>query len=313
MPEKLALVPTLIGAEPFTLWFHHQRAPGDSSGSQGQDVDDRRGTFVRSWVFVTFPLPAATAPDDSDTYHRRALDLTNQAITAIRYVARDPAIQYVTEYDHYLIRLWHPDSADPTVLFSGAEGQWLGPFGVSPLATLSEDGLQLVHFFFNGLHRINPARLLLIDADYHRAVGDITRAAFDIGTALEIYIEVLFDWYSIANEAVRSIEYEDRSIYWQYDQGLEMATGHSLRERQDLYMALEYIHEIRNAIAHEWKAEFRIEKSRHLPRSPYLTLHQVRDGHVLKDEAEIKQLITDAYSIMSHVAGLFEYHYGPLT
>lgn len=311
VPDRAELRPSRVGAPPFRLWFEHFQPPHAPGAAHGESVDDHRGTFIRSRVIVLFTL--SESPDETavEKFAKEALVLTNKALLSIKYAAADHRIRHVAQFMECQTDVWriHTDGAREHV--GGEMTVDFGPHGLSLQATLNEAGQEMVWWLFNDVLRFNAAWLLVLDAKYHLEVGDIAHALFDIGTALEIHVETLLEWHTAVAPALAEIDIDGVPIHRMYDEILKSATDHSLHERPDLFINLEYIRELRNAIAHQWKPEFRIHPKR-LERSRYVIEHRNRDGHVVNNRAEVEQIIEDAIEIMTHVTSLFEQKHGAI-
>jgi hypothetical protein len=305
-PENVLITPSLIGVEPFKIeikQFKPLRHPNDS---HGDGVDDRKGTFLRSMVRVIFPVNSIPSDELKDFYERKAIDLTNRVLIAIRYVAFDPTIIHIREFEHCTIRLWSVASdgtLNPASMWSDRTSY--GPFGLTLQATLSGDALETVWYVFNGLSPMNNSWLLILDAKYHNALGDISRAILDIATALEINIENLISVYSNSISDLAKIEIDDVGIYQLYDSILSQATDHSLHEKPDLFYKLEYIRELRNSIAHNWRPLFKVSYGLKR-RSKFLDRHMEMDGHSVSDKEEVDSLIKDAIDIIDLTISWFK-------
>jgi len=312
MPQGVTLVPSSIGAQPFQLHFQHFQPLRHPDDSHGEGVDDRLGTFIKSKVHILFPVSILPSEAEKDAYEEKALSLTNKLLVSMKYVTFDHTITHVNKFERCCIRVWEV-TADGKGIPAGsfAEKTSYGPFGVRSQATLTEEALNRLWWIFNDLAPMNPAFLLILDAKYHNAVRDIPRAILDTATALEVNIDSLVDQYSLRNPPLLQIDLECKSVYELYDAVLSQATGHSLYERPDLYVELEYIRELRNSIAHEWKPEFHISKKMKA-KSRYLAQHQPRDGHVVSTTHEVESLISSGIEIIRFCIETFKTKYGNL-
>jgi len=311
IPEGTALAPSLIGAEPFQLEFQHFKPLRHPEDSHGEGVDDRRGTYLRSKARVVFPVPWLPPDEKRQDYERKALAIVNRALLSVRYVAFDPTIIHVNEFENCIVRLWERKPGGQVI----PAGTWAqkvsyGPFGITPQATLTSEALSRVWWIFNELAPTNPACLLVLDAKYHSAVGDVSRAILDLATALEINIESLVNLYSSVSSSLLQLDL-DVSVYKLYDAVLSQATGHSLHEKPDLYAELEYIRELRNSIAHRWKPQFQVT-AKMKDRSRYLAQHTPRDGHVISSSEELDPLIDHTQEIIKFSIDAFVAKYGKL-
>ena len=309
LPDKVMLRPSVIGAEPFSIEFEKFFPKRHPEEGQGANVDDRRGTFVRSRARVLFPLDVPPEDHVRAEYEEKAKSITNRAIESIRYVAFDHTIRRVEAFDRATFRVWqlHGD-ASPEPFGEWAQGETFGPFGLNPIGHLSNSALQALWFVFNGLTPTNPAWHLVLDAKYNNATGDISRAILDLGTALEINIPRLIDHYSSFNSDLMQMDLEGTGIFSLYHEVLMKATGHSLHESPEMYVALEYIRGVRNSITHEWKPVFRITPQME-SASKYIDIHRDKDGHQVETKEEVEELIDDATSIITQTIHLFQSAY----
>lgn len=312
VPEGTIFAPSMIGAEPFQLEFIHFQPLRHPEDSKGENVDDRLGTFIRSRSRVLFPRNDLPSEGFRDEFEEKALEIANRALRAIQYKAYDHTIRHVARFENTLVRKieFNPDGSMKPEIVASQKVDY-GPYGVRLIATLTDSALRNLWWHFNALAPMHSAWFLIMDAKYHNANGDISRACLDLASALEINIEGLVDLYEYADPELGRIEFEEKSIYWKYDQGLAQGTGHSLHERPDLFVSLEYIYGIRNSIAHRWKPEFKLT-ARMESRSKYVDEHRSHDGHQLTTQEEIDQLIAAAEQIISHSIDLFKAKYGSM-
>jgi len=309
MPQDATLAPNSIGAQPFQLYFQHFRPLRHPDDSQGEGVDDRIGTFIKSRVHICFRASVLPSEAEKDAYEEKALNLTNKALTSMRYAVLDHTITHVNKFQRTSIHVWEI-AADGKAMPAGtfAEKTSYSPFGIGPQRTLTEAAVNRVWWIFNDLEPMNPAFLLILDARYHNAVHDIPRAILDVATALEINIDSLVNRYSLRDRTLSQIDLENKGIYELYDAVLLQAAGHSLHERPALFADLEYIREIRNSIVHEWKPEFHVSKGLR-DRSKYLAQHQQRDGHVISTTHEVDGLIASGMEIIRFCVEAFKTKY----
>jgi len=308
VPENVVLTPR-IDMEPFTLEFQHFQPAQHADSPSGRAVDDRRGTYIKSRVHVVFPVSTLPSSDELRSYAEKALRIANRALLSVKYVAFDPAVHHVDQFDRCEVHAWaeaSDKSKDPNGVFTQSIS--FGPFGLTLQATLTRKALDRLWWVFNDLDPLNPAWLLVLDAKYHNAVGDLPRAILDLGTALEIHIGNLIATYCGARPAVTGLEIEGRSVYQVYDSILRQATGHSMHERPDLFVKLEYIRGLRNSITHKWKPEFQVTQ-RMKKHSRYLDEHLKRDGHVVKSQEEVLALIEDTIEMLQYASELFNARY----
>jgi hypothetical protein len=119
----------------------------------------------------------------------------------------------------------------------------------------------------------------------------------------------LIDEYIHLDSTLASVETERAGVYEHYDSILNKITGHSLHEKPDLFVALEYIRHTRNSITHNWKPEFRMT-DRFKKGTKYETKHQPNDGKVINSKEEVKKMKTDASEIMAFASECFFNKYG---
>lgn len=306
LPENVILKPSLIGAEAFFVEFHVVTPKRHPEESQGENIDDRLGTYIRSRARVLFPKEELPLDLHRTDYEAKALSIVNRVIETVRYVAFDHAIRRILSFDRTILRIWKLNddgTAEPAGLWT--EAQSFGPFGISSRAQLTADSLQTLCWVFNGLSPTNPAWHLVLDAKYHNHTGDIPRAILDLGTALEINIPRLTQLFSLSHSHPLQLDAEGAGIYELYDRVLKEATGHSLHEEPQLFAKLEYIRAVRNSIAHDWNPTFRVTPQMQRA-SKYLHIHRPMDGHVVDSREEVARLIDDAQAIIKHTIGLFE-------
>lgn len=296
-PENVAFEPSRSETDPYHLiiqHFHPLRHPDDSSGT---GVDDRIGTYLRSRVIIEFTKLTGLDP----IIMSKALSITNSLVEAIRYYTSDYHLRPILNFDHTLVER------------IGEEGECIikehagfGPFGLEPQRFLDRRSIRPIWELFNGIMPMNPARMLILDAKYHASLEDFNRAILDLGTALEIHIGWLMNYYEPVAPLLEDINIEDTDIWRLYNDILQEATGHSLQENQNLYIELEYIRNIRNSITHEWKAVFRITK--HF-RSNFISEHQKRDGTLIRSKCQIHELIDNTQKILDYTDALFQTKY----
>jgi hypothetical protein len=305
VPEEFALEPSEIGVEPFQIMFTHFKPLRHPDDSQGENIDDRVGTYIRSRCHVSFYLMQQPQGNYKEEFEQKALSIANKALRAIRYKAYDPAIRHVSKFENCVIHTLEFNQDGTTKPLSEVSLKTnYGPFGIRPLGTLKNDSLQDVWWYFNGLMPIPSAWFLILDSKYHNATGDITHACLDLATALEINIDGLIEYYLRYDPTLSQIDLDGKNIYQKYDEIMLQVTGHSLHEQPNHFVNLEYIYAIRNSIAHTWKAEFRInERMRH--RTRYLDKHIKREGEVIQNSAQVNELIKAAEEILSYTVNMF--------
>jgi hypothetical protein len=312
MPQGATLAPNSIGAQPFQLYFQHFQPLRHPDDSQGEGVDDRLGTYIKSRVHICFRASRIPSEAEKDAYEEKALNLTNKALTSMKYAVLDHTITHVNKFQRTSTHVWEI-AADGKAMPAGtfAEKTSYSPFGIGPQRTLTEAALNRVWWIFNDLEPMNPAFLLILDARYHNVVHDLPRAILDVATALEINIDSLVNHYSLRDRTLSQIDLEHKGIYQLYDEVFPQATGRSLHEKPDLYVEMEYIREIRNSIAHEWKPEFHVSEGLR-KKSKYLAQHQPRDGHVVETTQEVDSLIASGMEIIRFCIEAFKTKYGNL-
>ncbi len=311
LPENVMLKPSRIGAESFYVElepFVPKRHPDES---QGENVDDRMGTYVRSRARVLFPLTEDPGEPDWPSYEEKSLSIVNRLIESVRYLAFDHTTRRVMAFDRTVFRTWKlydDGTAEPIGVWQ--EKHSYGPFGIRPLGWLSDAKLQDLWWHFNGLAPTNPAWHLVLDAKFHNETGDIPRAILDLATALEINVPSLIEHYSSGRPEFRQLDIDSAGIYSLYDEILQEATGHSLHGEPDMFANLEYIRAMRNSIAHDWKAVFKIS-SQMQNASQYMHVHAPRDGHELDSHDEVQELVEQTIEIIKHTIQLFEKYPSP--
>jgi hypothetical protein len=284
--------------------FEPLKHPDDATGT---NIDDRMGKFIKSRAHVAFRANALPKTEDLDEFEKKALLIVNSALRAIRYKAYDPAIRHVARFDKCVVRIIELNP-DGTVADSDQHVNYkddLGPFGIKSVGVLTHGALGDVWYYFNELARMHPSWFLVLDSKYHNAIGDISRACLDLAVALDINIDELINYYGNFISDLSSLNLDDKTIYWKYTEGLSHTTGHSLHERPDLFINLEYIYGIRNSIAHDWKPRFKISGSM-LAKSKYLAEHKEKDGHEITDSREVKALINATEEIIEYTVKLFD-------
>lgn len=305
IPEGVALQPSLIGAEQFTISFSHFQPPRHPDNSQGTNVDDRIGTFLRSKAIINFPLNKTPTTDYPEIYEDKALSITNKVLMAIRYIVFDHTVRTISHFDKCSVRLADLSKDTDFIEVKTTHKESYGPFGVRIRGTLSEKALQNFWWVFNELVPINPAIHLLLDSKYHNSIGDLSRSILDLAIALEINIEGLIEKYSEYSSDLQSVNLDEKSIYTMYDSLLSQLTGHSLHEWPNLFIALEYIRGVRNSIAHTWTPEFRLTKQMR-KNSRYIENHIEKDGHLITDKEEVSEMLKDAKEIIDITTNLFD-------
>jgi hypothetical protein len=147
---------------------------------------------------------------------------------------------------------------------------------------------------------------LLAEAEEHLARGDIPRAILDLGIALDLHVTLRADEYRQLEPRLRETSWK---FYSRYETDLPHLTGRSIHDEPELAAALEYIHELRNNVAHNWLPRFEARNLNGRRRSRYLALHQQRDGHLIDDPAEVQALIGLARRILDFVDEAFRLKY----
>jgi hypothetical protein len=150
---------------------------------------------------------------------------------------------------------------------------------------------------------------LAAEAEEHLARGDIPRAILDLGIALDLHVTLRADQY---RPQVPGLKETSWKFYSRYENDLPRATGRSLHDAPALARALEYIHELRNNIAHNWLPRFEARNLNGRRKSRYLAEHERRDGHVIVDPAEVEELIGLTRQILEFVDEAFRSKYGPI-
>lgn len=296
-PEQAILRPSLIDAEPFELQLEHFKPIMPEDSMHGDGVDNRLGTFIRSRIILDFKsLQGPTEPEH--LVLEKALTITNRLVDAIKYLASDFSMRPIQQFDRFVIHYTQEGSEE----IRSKEAAAFGPFGLTPTPIMTMEMARSVWWIFNGISPINPSRMLVLDAKYHGAIGDYSRAILDLGTALEIHIGWLISQYEGMSPELSRLTTDDKECYRHYDEILLAATAHSMREEENLFVALEYIRAIRNSITHEWKPIFRIT-SRF--RSQYMAQHQLREGSVIDSGVKTDALVQDTEKILDYAERQF--------
>lgn len=304
IPDNMYIKPSLIGAEPFFVAVHMFRPLQHPDQIQGENIDDRLGTYARSRARVLFPKKESPNDLRQADYEAKAYSIVNRLVESVRYVTFDSTMRRILSFDKTIFRIWKLND-DGTVepVNPWVQRQSFGPFGVMPMAQLTEDAFQRLVLVFNGISRTNPAWHLVLDAQYHNQTGDIARAILDLGTALEINIPTLIEQFPPSHSMLQTIDIEVAGIYQLYGEVLEKATGHSLHEEPRLFAKLEYIRAVRNSVTHDWNPTFKITKLLK-QKSKYLHIHEPMDGHVVDTKEEVDQLINDTIAIIRYTSTL---------
>ena len=149
---------------------------------------------------------------------------------------------------------------------------------------------------------------LAAEAGQHLERGDIPRAILDLGIALDLHVTLRVDEYRKIDPKLRQTSWK---FYSRYEKDLLRVTGRTIHDEPELARALEYIHELRNNIAHNWLPRFDARNLGGRRRSKYLAEHQRHDGHLITDPAEVKELIALTRRILTYVDGAFRLKYDP--
>lgn len=296
-PNGFAFTTTLSEDEPCKVSIIPLYAKDNGAGGQSQNIDDRMGTFYRSLVICEFASREGPEIPDAQILGK-VLKLTNSLIDSIRYHTSDISFRPILQFSHHRI-LYYQNGVNE---IPGSEGMSFGPFGMNIKQIYSLERVREILEYFNGAKAINPAYLLVLDAEYHNLLGDINRAILDLGTALEIHVEWLIEQYKPLVSGIGDINTDGKALWDLYDGVLIDAIGHSLREREDLFIRLEYIRGIRNSVTHEWKPVFRITDRF---RSQYMDHHRKNDGREIRTRIEVTELIRATRDILQYVEELF--------
>lgn len=308
--EEVVLEPSLIGAEKFSLAFKHESVSRISGIQESRGIDDGRGNLVHSEVVVEFDLGINKPDNDTDVFLEKALKLCNSALLAIQYVAREHRIHQIQGFDrHQTTILSKNDTGEISVLF-GDEGSYFGPHGLSPMKIINQNGEMAVWLHFNNLRPLYPSFLLIIESKKSLDLGDYSRAIFEIATGLQIHVETLISEYSKVGGNLKEIDLEINTVYHLYDRVLELATGRSLHEKPELFIALEYIWQIRNSIVHQWSPQFKVT-SKFEGKTKYLDEHRKKDGHLVSTKEEVEELRKKVGEIFEFAETAFFEKYGP--
>lgn len=147
---------------------------------------------------------------------------------------------------------------------------------------------------------------LVAEADSHLARGDIPRAILDLGIALDLHVTLRMDEYRRIDPKLRETSWK---FYARYETDLPLATARTIHAEPDLAIALEYIHELRNNIAHNWLPRFEARNLGGRRKSKYLTDHLRGEGHLVADPAEAAALIVLTRRILQFVDDAFRSKY----
>ena len=149
---------------------------------------------------------------------------------------------------------------------------------------------------------------LAAEAEQHLERGDMPRAILDLGIALDLHVTLRADEYRQIDPKLRQTSWK---FYSRYENDLPRATGRTIHAEPELARALEYIHELRNNIAHNWLPRFEARNLGGRRKSKYLAEHQRRDGHLITNPAEVKELIALTRRILQFVDEAFRLKYVP--
>lgn len=144
------------------------------------------------------------------------------------------------------------------------------------------------------------------EAARHLARGDIPRAILDLGIALDLHVTLRMDEYRRRAPGLRETSWK---FYSRYENDLPRATGRSIHDEPQLATALEYLHELRNNIAHNWLPRFEARNLAGRRRSRYLSVHREREGHLIAEPAEVAELIDLTRRILQFVDDAFQSKY----
>jgi hypothetical protein len=280
--------------------------PRSEEENHGTNINDRRGTFVRSRAAVKFEelLDLNHAPPELEDYSVRALEVVNKLIEAYRYVTKDHTVRKVARPEVVSVRV--VDEFGKPLPCSPLIGKRSFGLGVRLRTDSLEEEHKKIEMYLSGREEMNLARSLLVDAQNHTDSHDFQHAIFDIATALEVFIDRFLDRnINRANNPKMIRQQLSRpGIYWLYDKGLAEVTGVSLHSKPDLFIKLEYIRVIRNNVVHHREAKFTTKGLSGFSggyKSKYLDQHRLKEGHEVKTKKEIQELRLAAEQIMDFV------------
>lgn len=147
---------------------------------------------------------------------------------------------------------------------------------------------------------------LVAEAESHVARNDLSRAILDLGIALDLHVTLRMDEYRRIDPKLRQTSWK---FYARYESDLPRATGRTIHADPALAIALEYIHELRNNIAHNWLPRFEARNLGGRRKSRYLAAHELRDRHLITDPAEAAELIAFTRRILQFVDDAFRSKY----
>jgi len=147
---------------------------------------------------------------------------------------------------------------------------------------------------------------LIAEAETHLARGDIPRAILDLGIALDLHVTLRMDEYRPIDPELRETSWK---FYSRYEADLPRATSRTVHDEPELAIALEYIHELRNNVAHNWLPRFEARNLAGRRPSRYLAEHRKRDGHLITDPSEVAELIALTRRILQFVDDAFRSKY----
>lgn len=308
VPDGTELSPAQIGVEPFLLFFKHISSPPPKGVSSAVGVEDGRGNLIFTRANVDF-TGNQSVPEKPEDYLPKSIDLINRALIAVKLVSTNHCVRNISVFSHHVVQILRRHKNGKTELVSGEEGYSYGPHGLRAIGTINHEGMQRVWLHFQGLRPMQASWLLLIDSAYNLDFDDYPRSILDIATALEIHMPALIDEYLHLDSSLAGIDIERMGVYDHYDSLLNQITGHSLHDKPDLFVALEFIRQTRNSITHNWKPVFRIT-DRFKRGTKYISKHQPNDGKVINSKTEVNKMKMDASDIMAFASECFFNKYG---
>jgi len=302
-PEKSFIHVNELGKQEYFLSVSHFNPERPPNGFTGLNIDDRIGTYIRSKIILQFSHDRNNYIEFIDAYYLQKLfKITNNFIDIARYYYNDPTIRPITTFEELIIRkeLAHSQEIEESLAYLP------GPYGVGIKLAINKDkSMRIAHSMRSG-ERINPARLLILDAKYHKDMYDFNRAILDMGIALDIHIEWLLNYYSTVFPEYYELVSEKNTIWDYYSTILFSATGHKLEESENLFANLEFIRALRNSVAHEWKPSFNIQSVR---KSKYLNIHKKRNMKIIDNKEQTKEVIKFGIEILDFTESLFRIKY----
>lgn len=257
--------------------------PKTDEEEHGTGIDDGRGTFLQSNVSVLFPEQTLYEIRDhwgvgaGTQYVDASLLSINECIQSYRYVTRHLFARPIAQpREVTVVVVDGQGELVPNVVFTHA---FTFPGGMRLKGTFQSPALEQIQLTLDGDSPIKFERSLLLDAEYFAELGDVSNALFYVDTALQVFIERILP----------EEHYQRNRYYSNWDEGLKLAHGHSLYEghfidshslnkRVNSFEILEFIHVVRNSIAHEGRPIFRLSALQGGWQSQFIENHSRMDG-----------------------------------